>query len=164
MHLSFAPKNMKGEVRVKVNDKFRYAEKCMYEYKRNMCGLRVLREDLRVARAGLDVHAQNYQYTFDFTGEVSNPVQSRLMRIESIEEKIRYLERHTKPITQLIEDLIAPEVLEYSENKLLMEIMKLMYFGKNPPESIMTELNIARRTYYRYRKELVNMVISYLAL
>ena len=149
---------------MKENDKFRYAEKCLYEYKRNLCGLKVLQEDLRVANAGLDVHAQNYQYTLNFTGEVSNPEQSRLMKIEGIEEKIRYLERHTKPITQLMEDLTAPEVLEYSENKMLMEIMKLMYFGKNPPEAIMNELNIARTTFFKRRRELVNMAVSYLAL
>lgn len=149
---------------MKENDKFRYAEKCLYEYKRNLCGLKVLQEDLRVAHAGLDVHAQNYQYTLNFTGEVSNPEQSRLMKIEGIEEKIRYLERHTKPITQLMEDLTAPEVLEYSENKMLMEIMKLMYFGKNPPEAIMNELNIARTTFFKRRRELVNMAVSYLAL
>ncbi len=149
---------------MKEKDKFRYAEKCMYEYKRNMAGLKILREDLRVMQAGLDVHAQNYQYTFNFTGEVSNPVQSRLMKIESIEERIRKLERLTSPITQLIEDLTAPEVLEYSDNKVLMALMKLLYFGNNPSESIIAELNIARRTFFRQRRELVNMAVSYLAL
>ena len=28
-------------------DKFRYAERCLYDYKRNVAGLKVLREDLR---------------------------------------------------------------------------------------------------------------------
>ena len=36
---------------------FRYAEKCLYEYKRNMAGLKVLRDDLRVLEASTDVHA-----------------------------------------------------------------------------------------------------------
>ena len=149
---------------MKQKDNFRYAEKCLYEYKRNVAGLRVLREDLRSANACLDVRAQNYQYTFSFTGEVSNPVQSRLVKIEGIEERIRKLERITKPITQLIDDLTAPEVLEYSNNKGLMDIMKLLYFGKNPPESVIEELKIAKRTFYRQRRELVNMAVSYLAL
>lgn len=146
------------------NDSYRHAEKCLYEYKRNVAGLKVLREDLRVTQAGLDVHAQNYQYTLEFTGEVSNPVHTRLVKIENLEARIRYLERYTKPITQLIEDLTAPEVLEYSENKGLMDILKLLYFGKNPPEIVMDELKIARRTFYKRRRELVNMTISYLAL
>lgn len=149
---------------MKQTDSYRHAEKCLYEYKRNIAGLRVLREDLRVMQAGLDVHAQNYQYTFNFTGEASNPVHSRLVKIESIEARIRYLERYTKPITQLIEDLTAPEVLEYSDNRGLMDILKLLYFGKNPPEIVMDELKIAKRTFYRQRRELVNMAISYLAL
>ena len=146
------------------NDNYRHAEKCLYEYKRNVAGLKVLREDLRVTQAGLDVHAQNYQYTLEFTGEVSNPVHTRLVKIENLEARIRYLERYTRPITQLIEDLTAPEVLEYSENKGLMDILKLLYFGKNPPEIVMDELKIARRTFYKRRRELVNMTISYLAL
>ena len=143
---------------------FRSAEKWLYGYKRNMAGLKILREDLRVAQAGLDVHAQNYQYTFSATGEVSSPVHARVEKIESLEGRIRWLERYTKPITQLIEDLTAPEVLEYSENKALMDILRLMYFGKNPPEVIIGELKIARRTFFKRRRELVNMAISYLAL
>ena len=51
-------------------NKFRSAEKWLYGYKRNLAGLKVLHEDLRVAQAGLDVHAQNYQYTFNANGEV----------------------------------------------------------------------------------------------
>ena len=143
---------------------FRSAEKWLYGYKRNMAGLKVLRDDLRVAQAGLDVHAQNYQYTFSATGEVSSPVHARVEKIESLESRIRWLERYTKPITQLIEDLTAPEVLEYSENKALMDILRLMYFGKNSPEVIIEELKITRRTFFRQRRELVNMAISYLAL
>ena len=143
---------------------FRSAEKWLYGYKRNIAGLKILREDLRVAQSGLDVHAQNYQYTFSATGEVSSPVHARVEKIESLEARIRWLERYTKPITQLIEDLTAPEVLEYSENKVLMDILRLMYFGKNPPEVIIEELKIARRTFFKRRRELVNMAISYLAL
>ena len=148
----------------KPKDKFRYAEKCLYEYKRNIAGLKVLRDDLRVAQNGIDVRAQNYQYTFNFTGEVSDPVHKRLARIEQIETRIKILERWTTPIKQLIEDLTAPEVQKYSENKILSEILRLMYFGKNPSEAVMEELKIARRTFYKYRRELVNMAVSYLAL
>ena len=149
---------------MKQKDNFRIAERYMYEYKRNIAGLKVLREDLRVAQVSVDVKAQNYQYTFNFTGEVSNPVEARMVHIEAIESRIHRLERITEPITRLMEDLTAPEVLKYSENNMLMEILKLMYFGKNPPDTIIEELKIARRTFFRQRRELVNMAISYLAL
>lgn len=151
-------------MRMRERDKFRYAERCLYDYKRNVAGLKVLREDLRVMRSGLDVQAQNYQYKLEFTGTVSDPVQARLLKIETIEERIRQLERYTLPIGQLIEDITAPEVLEYSENKSLMGILRLLYFGKNPPDAVMEELKLGRRTFYRQRRELVNMTASYLAL
>ena len=151
-------------MRMRERDKFRYAERCLYDYKRNVAGLKVLREDLRVMRSGLDVQAQNYQYKLEFTGTVSDPVQARLLKIETIEERIRMLERYTLPIGQLIEDITAPEVLEYSENKSLMGILRLLYFGKNPPDAVMEELKLGRRTFYRQRRELVNMTASYLAL
>ena len=149
---------------MKQKDKFRYAEKCLYEYKRNMACLEILREDLRVEQAGSDVHVQNYQYTIDFNGIHSNPVQARMIKIEQLEERIRKLERWTKPITQLEKDLTSAESLDTSRNKELYEVMKLMYFGKNPPDAIIEELKIARRTFYNRRRELVYTAISYLAL
>ena len=149
---------------MKQKDKFRYAEKCLYEYKRNMACLEILREDLRIERAGSDVHVQNYQYTIDFNCIHSNPVQARMIKIEQLEERIRKLERWTKPITQLEKDLTSAESLDTSRNKELYEVMKLMYFGKNPPDAIIEELKIARRTFYNRRRELVYTAISYLAL
>ena len=149
---------------MKNKDKFRYAEKCLYDYKRNLAALNVLREDLRVAKAGTDIRVQNYQFTFGFEGDPSNPVEARMIKIENIEGKIQKLERYTKPISQLIEDLSAPENLKGSMNRILFEVMKLFYFGKNLPEVIMEELNIAYRTFIRRRRELVFMAIGYLAI
>ncbi|MBQ4430646.1 MAG: hypothetical protein II877_04010 [Synergistaceae bacterium] len=149
---------------MKEKDKFRYAEKCLYGYKRNMACLKVLRDDLRVEEAGTDVHAQNYQYTFGFSGEPSNPVEARQMKIESLQGRIRTLERWTKPITELIGDLTSPDVLNGSNNAAMMEVLRLMYFGGNLPDVIIEELRIARRTFYRIRRELVCVTIMYLAL
>ena len=144
-------------------NKFRYAEKCLYEYKRNIAALDVLREDLRVEKVGTDVHAQSYQLNFGFGGEPSNPVESRLIKIENLENKIRILERYTKPVTQLMTDLNAPENLIGSENKILLDILKLLYFGKNTVEAILDELHIARRTFTRKRRDLVLLTADYLA-
>ena len=149
---------------MKERDKFRYAEKCLYEYKRNIACLNVLREDLRVEEAGTDVHAQTYQYTFNFTGEPSNPVEARQLKIERIRERIKFLERYTKPITELINDLTSPEVLNGSNNAALMEILKLLYFGSNTPDAVIEELKISRRTFFTRRRQLVYVAIGYLAL
>ena len=149
---------------MKERDKFRYAEKCLYEYKRNMACLKVLREDLRVEEAGTDVHAQNYQYSFGFTGEPSNPVEARHVKIETLKERIKVLERYTKPITELIGDLTGADVLNGSNNAALMEVLRLHYFGGNTLDAIVDELKIARSTFYHRRRQLVYVAITYLAL
>jgi len=144
-------------------NKFRYAEKCLYEYKRNIAALDVLRDDLKIERASTDVHAQSYQLSFGFNSEPSNPPESRLIKIENLESKIKLLERRTKPITQLMADLNAPENLKGSDNKLLLDILKLLYFGKNTINAIMNELYISRRTFARKRRDLVLLAADYLA-
>ena len=149
---------------MKKNDKFKFAEKCLYEYKRNVACLEVLKDDLRVAEADTDVRAQNYQYTFTSGGEVSDPVSARLMKIETLKERIKYLERHTNPITTLMNDLTTPEALNGSRNQDLMQVLRLMYFGGNTPDAIMEALNIARTSFFRLRRELVYVVICYLGL
>ena len=145
-------------------NKFRHTEKCLYEYKRNLSAINVLREDLRVERAGTDVHVQNYQLSFSFSGEPSNPVEARQIKIDGLEERIKKLERYTQPITQLIADLNAPENLKHSENKMLLDILKLLYFGKNTVEDVLYEMSIGRRTFTRKRRQLVLMALGYLAL
>ena len=116
-----------------------------------------------MAQVDTDVHAQNYQLTFGFGGEPKNPEEARLIKIEGIERRIQVLERYTKPITKLMEDLNAPENLEGSDNEILLQILKLMYFGRNVPDAIIDELRIAKRTFFYKRHELVIMTISYLA-
>lgn len=140
---------------MKQKDRFRYAEKCLYEYQQNMSGLEVLREDLKKERAGTDVHAQNYEVMPGATGQPSNPVQSRVMRIEHIEGQIKQLERWTKPVTQMIENL---------KNEVLNKILEQMYFNRMERGLIISELKVSRRTFYYKRRELVYIAISYLAL
>ena len=146
-----------------MEQKFRYAEKCLYEYKRNLACLNVLYDDLKVARASVDVKAQSYN-NLPSGGDVSDPVSSRVLRIEQLEERIKYLERLTKPITTLIEDLNSPDVLNGSYKANLMDVLRLYYFGQNLLEVILERLNLAKRTFFRLRRELIYIAICYLAL
>ena len=141
---------------------YRYAEKCLYDYKKNLACLEILREDLRVAKADIDVHAQNYQYTLDFTGDPSDPVHGRMMRIENIEERIRILERFTQPVTRLIQDLTAPYIHEGSEKAEMYSLMELYYFGQNSITVVMSKLNMSRTMLYFRRQKLVKMAMGYM--
>lgn len=145
-----------------VEEYYRYAEKCLYDYPKNLACLEVLREDLRVEKAGIDVHAQNYQYTLDFTGDPSDPVHERMVRIETIEEKIRILERFTQPITRLIQDLTASYIREGSAKAEMYSLMEMYYFGQNSITEVMSELHMSRRNMYYRRQELVKMAMGYM--
>ena len=146
------------------DEKFKFAEKCLYEYKRNLACLEVLKEDLRVAESGTDVKAQNYQYTFSFSGEVSDPVSARYSKIETLQNRIHYLERLTRPITNMITDFSTSDALKGSHYKDLLQVLRLRYFGGNTPDAVMAELNIAKRTFFKRRRELVFFAGYYLAL
>lgn len=156
--------DLKGDIFLNQKQKFKYAEKCLYEYKRNLACLNVLYDDLKIAKASVDVKAQSYQQNLASGDNVSDPVSSRVIKIEELEERIRYLERLTKPITALIEDLNSPDVLNGSYKTSLMEIVRLFYFGQNVLEVILKELNLTRRTFFRLRRELIYLAICYLAL
>ena len=119
---------------------------------------------MQVEEAGCSVHAQNYQLTFNFSGEPSDPVHARFMKIEGLKNRIKQLERWTSPITQLIKDLNAPENLEDSENAFMLDILKLIYFGKNKPKVICDELKLSEQTFFRRRRQLVLTAASYLGL
>ena len=149
---------------MKEKDKFRYAEKCLYGYVKNQACLKILRDDLKIKRAGNDVHAQNYEKILDFTGEPSSPVHSYVVSIETLELRIQLLERRTKPITKLKEDLNGTEILEGSKKTDLLQILQLMYFGENQPKQVMAELKLSRRTFARRRNMLVRLTIEYLGL
>ena len=150
---------------MKQKDAFRFTEKCLYDYKTNLACIQVLKEDLKIEEEeGSSVHAQNYQLTFGFSGEPSNPVHDRLMKLEGLKERIKILERWTRPITQLLKDLDAPENLDDSDNKILLEIFKYMYIGKNKMKSVADELNLSERGFARLRRKLVYTAASYLGV
>ena len=129
-----------------------------------MACLDTLRGDLQVYRAGSDVHAQSYNKPFGFSGEPSSPVHSYVVSLETLEERIKYLERWTKPISRLINDLNSSYSLTGSRNTDLLQILKLMYLGETPPKKVMNELKLPRRTFTRRRQELVRITIDYLGL
>ena len=149
---------------MKHKDRFRYAEKWLYGYTKNLACLDTLRGDLQIYRVGSDVHAQNYSNPFSSLGEPSSPVHSYVVSMETLEERIKYLERWTNPITRLINDLNSSYSLTGSKNTDLLQILNLMYIGENPPKQVKDELKISDRTFTRRRRDLVKIAIGYLGL
>lgn len=145
------------------NDKaYKYAEKCLYEYNKNLAALETLRQELQIERSNIDVHAQSYEQNVRSTGTISNPVWLRLMRIDKLEGRIRQLEHYTEPVTRLIADLKAPYVREGSPKAILYSLMELYYFGQNNIATIMSELHISRPSMFRHKENLVRTLMGYM--
>lgn len=97
---------------------FRFAERCLYDYKANMARLEVLRADLRILDAASSVKVQAYDGV-PGSGAPSDSVSGRLQRIEKVEEDILHLERRTLPIRRLYDDLRENYVLADSPKMIL---------------------------------------------
>lgn len=142
---------------------FRFAERCLYDYKANVARLEVLRTDLRVLDAASSMKAQNYDGT-PGAGYPSDSVSVRLQRIERVEEDILHLERRTLPIRRLYDDLRENYVLTDSPKMILRGILELFYFGENTREATAEELGLSRASFFRKKEELVRLSIRYLGL
>lgn len=140
---------------------FRFAERCLYDYKANVARLEVLRTDLRVLDAVSSVKVQNYD-GIPGSGYPSDSVSGRLQRIERVEGDILHLERRTSPIRRLYDDLRENYVLADSPKMILRGILELFYFGGNTREATAEELGLGRTSFFEKRKELVELTIRYL--
>lgn len=142
---------------------FRFAERCLYDYKANVARLEVMRTDLRFLDAISSVKVQNYDGT-PGSGYPSDSVSGRLQRIERVEENILHLERRTLPIRRLYDDLRENYVLADSPKMILRGILELFYFGENTREATAEELGLSRASFFRKKEELVRLSIRYLGL
>ena len=140
---------------------FRFAERCLYDYKTNVARLEVLRADLRTLDALSSAKGQAYD-ALPCLGYLRDAVSARLERIENLEEDIRYLERRTEPIRRLYDDLRAGYVLEGSPKTILRGILELFYLGENTWQATAEELGLGRTSFFEKRKELVELAIRYL--
>lgn len=143
--------------------RFRFAERCLYDYKTNIARLEVLRADLRILDAASSVKGQTYD-ALPCLGHLQDAVSARLERIENLEEDIRYLERRTEPIRRLYDDLGAGYVLEGSPKTILRGILELFYLGENTWQATAEELGLSRASFFRKKEELVRVSIRYLGL
>ena len=141
--------------------RFRFAERCLYDYKTNVARLEVLRADLKVLDAASSVNGQNYD-GLPCLGYLRDAVSARLERIENLEEDIQYLERRTEPIRRLYDDLRAGYVLEGSPKTILRGILELFYLGENTWQAAAEELGLSRMSFFRRRNELVGLSLRYL--
>ena len=147
--------------RAESNFQFRFAERCLYDYKTNVARLEVLRADLRTLDAISSAKGQTYD-AIPCPGHLRDAVSARLERIEMVEEGILHLERRTLPIRRLYDDLRENYVLADSPKMILRGILELFYLGENTWQATAEELGLGKTSFFQKRKELVELAIRYL--
>lgn len=140
---------------------FRFAERCLYDYKANVARLEVMRADLRMLDAASSVKVQAYDGV-PGSGAPQDAPLARLERIERVEDGILHLERRTLPIRRLYDDLRENYVLADSPKMILRGILELFYLGENTWQATASELGLSRMSFFRRRNELVALSLRYL--
>lgn len=139
------------------SESYKYVEKCLYEYQKNLSRLNTLELDLNVLRSNGDVHAQNYDAV---QGQgISNPVLQYMMKIDRLEHQIKILKRITTPITKLVKDL---EKLDTTNNKEFLIILTLYYFGDASVFEVTEKLHVCRRAFFNKKDALIYRAMKYL--
>ena len=145
-------------------DKFRYVEKCLYNYHANIARIEVLRFDLAELRRRGDVRGQSYMVNRRTMGNHSDPPAEFEQECSRIESEINRLVRITNPITLMLSHLDNPHAGDMSRKKVLKEVYQVVYEGGNLMEEACVMLGMSRKTCYARRMELVRVAGEYLGI
>ena len=144
------------------SEKFKFVEKCLYDYPKNCAKVDVLRLDLEVLRKNGDVKAQSYDNdSRGSEGGHSDPVWSFVEQVERLEKQIFKLERITTPITRLTRELKMSKGTRKAD---LLQVLELYYFEDATSKESEDELHLDRKTLFRRRKYLVSLAGEYLGV
>ncbi len=137
---------------------YRYAEKCLYSYRKNLSLLEGFSNELEILRSCGDVHAQDYSGRINSSAGNADPIHGYVHKILTLERKIESLIRRTKPITCLHEYLQSS--LD-TMHKHYLRILELYYFAHIPITRIIEITRWNRSTFYSRRYSLVCIAVSY---
>ena len=123
---------------------FKFVEHELYDYRRNKRKLKELSAEIAESSIG------NIDYTAVMTtGSVGSATEAAAMDIITNTVALR-----TAETVQAIENTIRDLKKEKQEEKV--ELFQKKYIQRKPWQQIVQELPISRRTYFRYRKEIVH--------
>lgn len=125
---------------------FQYVESCLYNYRENRERLDLKRLELR--NIPLLRSTTDYQERVDSGVSMSEPVAVIMLRIESIEEDIRRLEKKTEPVIRLLFTL-------REQRSPLVDLLDYRYFQQLPWDRCLELLHVSRGTFKTWRVRLI---------
>lgn len=139
---------------------YRYAEKVLYSYKRNVETCCRLSEELRSLREAGDVHGQNYGQIA--TGGSGDPVARHVEEVMRIEARLKRIQRRVKAVDEMRKDLQAGNVITIMKPKNLLLILDGYYIPRVTVNEFLSIYCWSRSIFYVRRRELVMIAGEYL--
>jgi len=133
-------------------DMYRKTEQCLYNYRTNLARLELLRSEVEELTNTGDIHVQDYGGRVNSSAVHADPVNRYVHKLLTLEHRISVLERYTRPITLLLENL-QQDTDNMSRHYL--RILEYFYFGRLPVSRILEITRWNRNTFYSRRHSLV---------
>lgn len=139
------------------NDKFKYVEAMLYNYKNTVAEIKKLKRDLEILEndyrgVGSIGYDEKSGPTNAFSSNVENEVIKREQKIQKLKSKIRLKEIDIENIDDAYESLLDLERI----------IIKERYFNKHTNKYVASVLNITEQTSCDYKNKLINKLIPLL--
>lgn len=140
-------------------DQFRRAEKILHNYRLNCARLEYLKNELEELRRAGDVRIQDYSGRMSAAAVVSNPVDTYVQKILTLEHRISVLERYTAPVARLRDDLRKSSD---TMSKHYLRILEDYYLGGLTVSRIVEITRWNKSTFYSRRLCLVSLAVEYI--
>ncbi len=142
------------------DDEYRYAEKVLYSYRRNVETSERLSEELRRLWASGDVHGQSYGQIA--TGGSGDPVARHVDEILRVEARLKRILRRVKAVDEMRKDLREGNVITITSGRNLLLILDGYYIPCLTVNEFLTAFCWSRSIFYVRRRELVMITGEYL--
>ena len=142
--------------------RYRYTERCMYDWLQNKARIEILSFDLRTLRQYGDVRAQGYLELTRRNGTHSDPVAEYGHECQRLEAELLRLSRITEPISRMLDDFAVGLEVEYSKCVVYKAVFEGVYSGRGTLRAVADELGISVKTCRKRRVELVRICGEYL--
>ena len=142
------------------DDEYRYAEKVLYSYKRNVETSERMSEELRRLRASGDVHGQSYEQIARCGS--GDPVARHVDEIMRLEARLKRILRRIKAVDEMRKDLREGNVITITKPKNLLLILDGYYIPCLTVNEFLSINCWSRSIFYVRRRELVMITGEYL--
>ena len=142
------------------DDEYRYAEKVLYSYKRNVETSERMSEELRRLRASGDVHGQSYEQIARCGS--GDPVARHVDEIMRLEARLKSILRRIKAVDEMRKDLREGNVITITKPKNLLLILDGYYIPCLTVNEFLSINCWSRSIFYIRRRELVMITGEYL--